>query len=411
MQPFDAEDYAMTMVPIEVQIKPFIFLILFISFLSLNIIYSKTNENLGNKREIHAFKGMLVSFMVYILEDLRLLFGDSFYSALPRPVVLFIMSTGFTSMSFACFFWFLHVRANLNRPSNFTKIYSLNFWSVLIHIPLFLVLILLYTPLHVFVYELSGNGPVFKPMLSFILLMDYVYLIAATGISIHNRRLAKTRHEKKKYNSQIIFILFFTINGILIAFLLNLPAIELCIIPVVLKLFVELQDSQIYTDALTKLYNRRRMADIINEELATCSADDPLTIIMVDLDYFKSINDILGHDEGDKALVAISKAMRKILLPRNAVAARWGGDEFVIAGKDAELASEFRNLLSNALEDDKTLSYTPIFSTGTYICTSPATPFEQALSNADSALYKDKEERHKTFGDFITRLNEIKKGS
>lgn len=44
----------MTEIPIEAQIKPFIFLVLLICFLSLNIIYAKTNENLGNKREINA---------------------------------------------------------------------------------------------------------------------------------------------------------------------------------------------------------------------------------------------------------------------------------------------------------------------------------------------------------------------
>ena len=48
------EDTYMTEIPIEAQIKPFIFLILLICFLSLNIIYAKTNENLGNKREINA---------------------------------------------------------------------------------------------------------------------------------------------------------------------------------------------------------------------------------------------------------------------------------------------------------------------------------------------------------------------
>ena len=398
----------MTEIPLEAQIKPFIFLILLICFLSLNIIYAKTNENLGNKREINAFKGMLVSFMIYVLEDSRLLIGDAFYTALPRPIVLFIMSTGFASMSFACFFWFLHVSANLSKPSGLSKICSFDIRTILIHLPLALVLLLLYTPLYVCVYELSGNTPVFKPMLSFILLMDYIYLISATIISIRNRIQAKTKHEKKKYNSQIIFILFFTINGILIAFLLNLPAIELCVIPVVLKLFVELQDAQIYTDALTKLYNRRRMTDFINEEIATCSEEHPLTIIMMDLDYFKSINDILGHEEGDKALIAISKAMRKILLPRNAVAARWGGDEFVIAGKDPALSSEFRTLLSKTFEDNKILGYTPSFSTGTYICTSHATTCTEALAYADSALYKDKEERHKTAGDFIQKLHEIK---
>lgn len=398
----------MTVIPIEYQLKPFILLILIVNLISLNIIYSKTNENIANKREVIAFKGMLVSFMVYSLVDLRLLIGDSFYTAFHPLFVRFVISVGFATMSFSCFFWFLHVYASLHPSSKAWKMRRVDVWTVLIHIPLIIVLVLLFTPLYIFVYELTDTIAVFKPLLLLILFMDYIYLIAATGISIHQRKNAKTKPEKKKYSSQIIFILFFTVSGYLIGFLLNLPAIELLVIPVVLKIFVELQDSQIYTDALTKLYNRRRMTEFINEEITSCSEENPLTIIMIDLDYFKSINDILGHDEGDKALVTFSNALRKILIPRNAVAARWGGDEFVVAGKDPDIANSFRDLLTKSLEENNTLSYMPQFSIGSSTCTSPQMTYEKALVEADANLYKDKADRHRDSQSFINKLKSVK---
>ena len=401
----------MAIIPIEYQLKPFILLILFVNLVSLSIIYNKTNENIANKREVIAFKGMLVSFMVYSLVDLRLLIGDAFYTAFHPLFVRFVVSVGFATMSFACFFWFLHVYASLHPSSKAWRMRIFDIWSVLIHLPLMIVLVLLFTPLYIYVYELTDTVAVFKPLLLLILFMDYIYLIAATVISIHKRRHAKTKPEKKKYSSQIIFILFFTVSGYLIGFLLNLPAIELLVIPVVLKLFVELQDSQIYTDALTKLYNRRRMTEFINEELMTCSEENPLTIIMIDLDYFKSINDILGHDEGDKALVTFAKAMRTLLIPRNAVAARWGGDEFVVAGKEPDIAENFRELLLSSLEEVNTLPYMPQFSAGSYRCTSPQTSYEKALAKADENLYIDKEERHKNSNEFINQLYTIKNQS
>ncbi len=398
----------MTVIPIEMQLKPFILLILIVCFGSLNIIYSKTTENIGNKREVRAFKGMLVSFMIYSLVDLRLLMGDSFYTAFPRPIVKFIISLGFGAMSFSCYFWFLHVDANLHRPAWARKIKAFNVWAVIIQIPLIVCLILLFTPLNYFVYELTDTVAVFKPMVGMLLLMDYVYLIAATVLSIGNWRKARTKPDKKKYSSQVIFILFFTLSGFLIGFLLNLPAIELCVLPVVIKLFVELQDSQIYTDALTKLFNRRRMTEFINEEIATCNEENPLTIIMIDLDFFKSINDILGHDEGDKALISFSHALRKALLSHNAVAARWGGDEFVVAGKDPAIADDFRNLLTSSLETCNTLQYMPRFSVGAYTCTSPSMTCEQALVEADEVLYKDKEIQHRDADSFKAILLGIK---
>ena len=191
---------------------------------------------------------------------------------------------------------------------------------------------------------------------------------------------------------------------------MKLPGIELCIIPVVMKIFAEIQDSQIYTDPLTKLYNRRRMAEIINDELPLCSEENPLTLIMVDLDYFKSINDILGHDEGDKALTAFAKALRKSVISKEATAARWGGDEFVVATKEKELPAVLRELLNTALEKSR-LAYTPLFSIGSYTCTSPDTTLEEAMVKADEELYKEKEVRHKDSPDFINQLKTLKSES
>lgn len=403
------EERTMTMIPIEYQLKPFILLILIVNLVSLSIIFSKSTENIGSKKEAFYFRGMLVSYMVYALVDLRLLVGDAFYTSLPRLLVLAIISIGFATMSFSCFFWFLHVKSALmvSTPSKGKS--KVNLWNILLHIPLFVDLILLFTPLHVLVYVLTDTIAEFKPAIMIILLMDYVYLIAATGISIYNARKAKTKHEKKKYKSQTIFIIFFTISGILIGFLLNLPAIELCVIPIVLKLFVELQDSKIYTDALTKLYNRRRMSEFINEEITSCSKDNPLVIMMLDMDYFKNINDILGHDEGDKALISFSKTLNKVLVQKNAVAARWGGDEFVVAGKDRTLLEGFGETLVDSLERETYLGYIPPFSIGTYLCTNPDMTSEEALAKADEALYKDKEEHHQKDSKFVNKLMELKR--
>jgi diguanylate cyclase (GGDEF)-like protein len=396
------------LLPVEAQIKPFIFLVIAVSIISLVIIYSKTNINLGNKREIVAFRGMLISFMVFSFIDFRQLWGESFFVRFPSFFTGMVIAIGFTAMSFSCYFWFRHVFASLHIRSSAPKIGIIPIWKILIHIPLAICLILLFTPAHVIVYNTSDPATVFQPGALLLLLLDYVYLILATCISVYFRRRAQTKIEKRKYTSQTIFILLFTISGSLIGFLINFPAIELCFIPIVLKLFVNLQDSQIYTDVLTKLYNRRRMSDFLSQEIATCSPKNPLTIIMIDMDYFKSINDILGHDEGDKALVSFSNAIMRSVRSRNAIAARWGGDEFVVAGKDKSLPLEFKDSLKTEVDNIKKLSYTPPFSIGIYVCTSPDTTVEYALNKADEALYQDKELQHQTSADFVNNLKVLK---
>ncbi len=392
----------------EAVLKPYFFLVIFVSILSLCIVYSRTNTHVGNKKEIVAFRGMLISFMVFSFIDLRQLWGEKFYTDFPYLLICVIIATGFASMSFACYFWFKHVFASLQLRSNIRKIGNIPVLELLINIPLFICLILLFTPLHVLVYDPSDTVFLFQPGAMFLLLLDYVYLILATAISIHCRKKAKNQIEKKKYSSQIIFIVCFTISGLLIGFFLNYPAIELAFIPIVLKLFIDLQDSQIYTDVLTKLYNRRRMTDFITQELTTCSTENPLTIIMIDLDYFKNINDILGHEEGDRALVVFSNAVQTIVHSKDAIAARWGGDEFVVAGKDNYLEAAFRNDLQAEIQKINTLSFTPSFSIGSYSCSSPETPIEQVMGKADAALYQNKELQHRNTDDFINKLKEIK---
>ncbi len=392
------------MIPIENQITPFILLIIISTLLSLCIIYSKTNENIGSQREVRAFKGMLISFMVYTLVDLRLIFAYN----MPFLLTYIISSIGFATMTFSSFFWFLYVRASIHHSNRSASKTASTILGIIIHVPLLINLIILFTPLCKLVIEVNETGLMFKPLTVVITLIDYIYLTVATAISIRNRIKATTKSEKKKFNIQIIFIIIYTISGMIIGFMLFFPAIEICIIPIVIKLFVELQDSQIYTDALTKLYNRRRITELINQELSTCSEEKPLSVIMIDLDHFKSINDILGHEYGDKALVTFSKALNSMLSARNAYAARWGGDEFIVACKDKALSDIFSQMLSEALENNSDLDFIPLFSLGIYNCTSPSITCEQALAKADSYLYEEKNSNRGRSDEFIRTLTEIK---
>ncbi|MGC4086925.1 MAG: diguanylate cyclase [Polyangiaceae bacterium] len=84
------------------------------------------------------------------------------------------------------------------------------------------------------------------------------------------------------------------------------------------------------TDALTGLYNRRRFADVLKREFAvTKRYRNTLSCLMVDIDFFKRINDQFGHDAGDQVLkeVArrISSSLREVDVP-----ARYGGEEFAV---------------------------------------------------------------------------------
>ena len=112
------------------------------------------------------------------------------------------------------------------------------------------------------------------------------------------------------------------------------------------------------TDQLTKLYNRgeiqRRIADRIGENCTAPVGENATSIIMIDLDDFKQINDTYGHNEGDQVLIGVSAQIRAALeeLGNDAAGGRWGGEEFMIMlpGMTLEAAVEFAEGLRRRIE-------------------------------------------------------------
>jgi two-component system cell cycle response regulator len=101
---------------------------------------------------------------------------------------------------------------------------------------------------------------------------------------------------------------------------------------------VQMSIEMAITDALTGLYNRRYMeshAGTLVEQAST--RGKPLTVLVLDIDYFKSINDSFGHDAGDDVLrefaIRIKKSIRGIDL-----ACRYGGEEFVVIMPETDMA-------------------------------------------------------------------------
>ena len=95
----------------------------------------------------------------------------------------------------------------------------------------------------------------------------------------------------------------------------------------------QLQDQLIKlatTDALTGLYNRGYGSDLLDRELARVKrSKQPLSFMLMDIDYFKSINDRFGHDIGDQILIKVSAVLQNRIRETD-MAARWGGEEFTI---------------------------------------------------------------------------------
>jgi diguanylate cyclase (GGDEF)-like protein len=147
---------------------------------------------------------------------------------------------------------------------------------------------------------------------------------------------------------------------------------------------------QASTDSLTGLTNRRVAEEVLANLMAV---DSEFAVVMADLDFFKRLNDTMGHDAGDRALKLFSDTARSVVRDRDHVV-RWGGEEFalLLPGANAQRAAEVVERLRAALAQAHLLSGTPIFTASFGIADSTmARDRETIVRLADEALYRSKQ--------------------
>lgn len=154
------------------------------------------------------------------------------------------------------------------------------------------------------------------------------------------------------------------------------------------------------TDPLTQLFNRRHFNYAL-EEMWQLSKEleVPLTIILCDIDNFKSINDGYGHLAGDQVLIAVAQCIQSAINHTTDVSARFGGEEFVImrfpgCSDDAiELCESLQKALSNIESFPREAAEVPpvtmSFGVSTRIAHTTYTP-EAFVNEADRAMYRAK---------------------
>jgi two-component system, cell cycle response regulator len=101
---------------------------------------------------------------------------------------------------------------------------------------------------------------------------------------------------------------------------------------------VQMSIEMAITDALTGLYNRRDMETHVGTLVEQAAArGKPLTVLVIDIDYFKSVNDSWGHDTGDDVLREFAIRIKKLIRGID-LACRYGGEEFVVVMPDTDMA-------------------------------------------------------------------------
>lgn len=154
-------------------------------------------------------------------------------------------------------------------------------------------------------------------------------------------------------------------------------------------------EAQAYRDHLTGLLNRRAGESQLSHSLALLERSGmPLCVALLDVDHFKRVNDSLGHGAGDRVLMAVAAAARQHARRKSDWAARWGGDELLLAlYTDLRTATRILDRLrADVVEGSYAGGTVPVtVSIGVTPCL-PGEDVDSCLERADSALYGAKQD-------------------
>ncbi len=158
-----------------------------------------------------------------------------------------------------------------------------------------------------------------------------------------------------------------------------------------------------FTDELTGLFNRRGFISLVEKQMSLSKRmQQGFYLFLVDLDYFKQINDTFGHSTGDQALIQTAQCLRASLRNYDIVA-RLGGDEFAVVAVNTN--PDQGDFLKNQLQDifrqynqKSEEPYKISISIGkTYYDTDTPHTYEDLIKTADLDLYQEKKSKHNLY--------------
>lgn len=151
-------------------------------------------------------------------------------------------------------------------------------------------------------------------------------------------------------------------------------------------------EEKVRTDPLTGAFNRQGLEEAMKISLTEWRQEGkPFSIVMLDLDHFKAINDTYGHAEGDRVLGAVSDLIRAKIRPTD-VFARWGGEEFVLVCRNTALQEAIlvAEKLRKGIQEYRLGSEGSVSASFGVATIQAGETLDQIFNRVDSALYRAK---------------------
>ncbi len=365
------------------------------TFLLLDIyILARTGRDITRRDEKTWFGALIVTHMQYLVCNTLWTLHEYDAIQLPRIVLMIVCSVSLWSVTncAASFFLFVMERRML-------KFFQTPSGRRIRQIPACIITILIVlNPWTGLVFTLSPEGYFVHEVLYLpTLVLAAMYLLAVVFVAAASAVQTRTSYARQAditlAGSVLLIILYIVVDS----FMQKASILPVAVFAVIMRIFIFLQESNINSDALTGMNNRRKAEEYLSEQLTHVTVAHPLYLYIGDLNNFKMINDIYGHIEGDAALVCCSMALKRTIGKYSGFAARFGGDEFLMSRKpdrsvdperDPEALIRDLSVLLTELSQDK--PYQLAMTVGYVECTDPSIPLNEYIKQADRMLYERK---------------------
>ena len=249
------------------------------------------------------------------------------------------------------------------------------------------------------VFFIDNNGVYQRGKLYIVHIFICFFYIILTSVKAFVRSFNKANYlNREQYRTLAYFCIFPLIAGVFQVALVGSSMLSAGVTFAAIQVYIRSRQQLISVDPLTKLNNRTEMERFIDHKMRNRNPNKDLYLFIMDMDYFKKINDKYGHVEGDQAIMIVADAIRSNAEGKGLTAFRYGGDEFVVSGevkKDFN-PDEFGSALNATLAEEaekRGKDYTLHMSVG-YLKYSPEIKnIAEFIAAADEYLYKNKSER------------------
>lgn len=361
-------------------------------------IFFKITPDLMSKNEYSVFRMFLIAFQIYLVMNSLWTLQEFEVIHLPRALFIAICVLSYTSVAFnsLCFYAFIMIRYDYR--------FAKKLWaSILGFVPFTAAVVLVLVSLKTgIIFTVEGDSHVVTgPAYIAMAICCFLYFVVIMRVSIMKAIKVRTHYAKRDALSVCGSVLFLIVWVILDEYFEKITIIPIAIFSVIMFLYIGLLKSNVYTDALTQMNNRRKTEEYLSGQIDNISQSAPMYLFIIDINSFKEINDTYGHAEGDAVLILFSSVIKKVISARAGFASRYGGDEFILAWHPQKETEDDPEILLQEIRDrfdevcrqvDKPYDLT--FSCGFVRCADPQKSVATYIKEADELMYRNKRAFH-----------------